>query len=224
MTPGLSELEAVARLALSFVLGAALGLEREAHDRPAGLRTFILVSVGSTLFMIVSKGLSGIFGAAYADPGRIAAQVVTGIGFLGAGTIIHEGAFIRGLTTAAGLWVVSAIGLAVGAGFYLVAAATTILALVSLTLLAQVERSHLVGTKGYGVVSLVSADRPGLLGRVGSALGERGVDIKDIKMVSREGGLVEIELRVKVPNREGLQDMMQALSSMEGVRKAEFAG
>ncbi len=221
---GLGDLEAVGRLALAFILGAALGLERETHDRPAGLRTFILVCTGSTLVMLVSISLRGLYPSTIGvDPGRIAAQVVTGIGFLGAGTIMHEGPFIRGLTTAAGLWVVAAIGLAAGAGFYVEAVATTAMALISLTVLARVERSY-IGAKGYSLVTVVTADQPGQLGRVASALGERGVDIKDIRMVPREQGLVEIELRVRVPHREGFQQAMQTLSALPGVKSAEYSG
>jgi putative Mg2+ transporter-C (MgtC) family protein len=221
---GLTELEAVIRLGLSFLLGAVLGLERETHDRPAGLRTFILVCVGSALVMIVSIGLRDLYaGASGVDPGRIAAQVVTGIGFLGAGTIMHEGPIIRGLTTAAGLWVVSAIGLAVGAGFYLIAATTTALGLTTFVLLARVERSY-IGGKGYGLVSVITADEPGQLGKVTSILGERGIDIKDIRLTPREGGLVELELRVKSPHKEALSQAMQAVLVLPSVRSAEYAG
>lgn len=223
MGGGLSEAEALVRLVLAFFLGAFLGLERETHDRPAGLRTFILVAVGSTLIMVVSLSLRDLYPAnVAADPGRIAAQVVTGIGFLGAGTIIHEGPFIRGLTTAAGLWVVSAIGLAVGAGFYVAAAATTVLALVSLTILARVERSY-IGAKGYGSLIVVTADQPGQLGRIASALGERGIDIKDIRMTPREEGVVEIRLQVRAPQKDAFQQAMQSLAALPGVRSAEYA-
>lgn len=215
--------EALLRLALSFLLGAVLGLERETHDRPAGLRTFILVSTGSTLLMIVSIGLRDLYpGSAGVDPGRIAAQVVTGIGFLGAGTIIHEGHIIRGLTTAAGLWVVSAIGLAVGAGFYLTAAVTTALALLALTLLARVERSY-IGAKGYAQLKVVMADQPGQLGRVGSALGELGIDIRDVRLAHRDGGLVEVELRVRPAGRDSLRQAVEALLGLPGVRSAEYS-
>ncbi|RJQ11287.1 MAG: MgtC/SapB family protein [Bacillota bacterium] len=219
-----SEFETILRLALAFVLGAVLGFERETHDRPAGLRTFILVAVGSTLIMVVSISLRDLYaGAEGVDPGRIAAQVVTGIGFLGAGTIIHEGPFIKGLTTAAGLWVVAAIGLAVGSGFYLAAVATTVLSLISLTLLARVERYY-IGAKGYGLLTVVTDDTPGQLGRVASALGEKGVNIKDIRMSPVGEATVEIELRVKAPSRDALQQSVGLLMSVKGVHRAEYAG
>ncbi|HCW51439.1 MAG TPA: methyltransferase [Clostridiales bacterium] len=223
MPGGFSEFEMVLRLVFSLLLGAVVGLERETHDRPAGLRTFILVSVGSTLIMIVSMNIRYLFpGGAGVDPGRIAAQVVTGIGFLGAGTILHEGASIRGLTTAAGLWVVAAIGLAVGAGFYLAAGVTTALALITLSLLSHVERSY-IGGKGDAVVTIVTVDQPGQLGRIGSVLGDSGINIKDIKLSPKEKDLVEVVLKVKAPNREALAKALQALAGLSGVRSAEYS-
>jgi putative Mg2+ transporter-C (MgtC) family protein len=121
--------EALLRLALAGVLGGLIGLERELREREAGLRTHLLVSVGAALFTIV--GAYG-FGSARVDPTRIAAQIVTGIGFLGAGAIIRQGFSVRGLTTAATLWVVAAVGLASGAGYYSGAVITTALVLVAL--------------------------------------------------------------------------------------------
>ena len=135
--PTLDSWEVLLRLALAAVLGAAIGLERELREREAGLRTHLLVSLGSALFTIVSaygfhSFLASGASVVRADPTRIAAQIVTGIGFLGAGAIIRQGLSVRGLTTAATLWVVAAIGLASGAGYYSAAVATTVLVIVSL--------------------------------------------------------------------------------------------
>src|SRR5437868_9672449 len=135
--PALSWEEVLARVALAAALGGVLGLERELRDREAGLRTHMLVSVGSALFTIVSAYgfhdfLTSGQGVIRADPTRIAAQIVTGIGFLGAGAIIRQGLSIRGLTTAATLWVVAAVGLAAGAGYYSGAVITTALVLFAL--------------------------------------------------------------------------------------------
>jgi putative Mg2+ transporter-C (MgtC) family protein len=117
-------------LCVALALGAIIGMERELSDKAAGLRTNILICMGSCLFMIVSKNFTGILNA---DPTRIAAQIVTGIGFIGAGAIMHQGEQVSGLTTAATIWVVSAIGMAVGVGDYSIGAATTVM-----TLLVQV--------------------------------------------------------------------------------------
>jgi putative Mg2+ transporter-C (MgtC) family protein len=135
--PALSGWEALLRLAVAGGLGAAVGFERELRDREAGIRTHLLVSLGSALFTIVSafgfhEFLTNGGSIVRADPTRIAAQIVTGIGFLGAGAIIREGLSVRGLTTAATLWVVAAIGMASGAGYYGPAVATTALTIFAL--------------------------------------------------------------------------------------------
>ncbi len=106
------------KLAVATLLGGILGLEREIHGRPAGLRTHLLVSLGAAAFMVMSPLVASMSKDFQGDPGRIAAQIVTGIGFLGAGAIVKEGINIRGLTTAACLWVAAAIGMASGAGLY----------------------------------------------------------------------------------------------------------
>ena len=140
----LSGTEIIIRLALASLFGALIGLERERKDWSAGLRTHMMVCVGSCLIMIVSAfGFTDILGTANVtlDPSRIAAQVVSGIGFIGAGAIlfIKQGT-IRGLTTASGLWTVAAIGLATGGGMYFAASATTIIALIILWALQPLER------------------------------------------------------------------------------------
>jgi len=114
------------KLLLSVFLGGAIGLEREISDKAAGLRTNILICLGACLFMMVSRGFTGL---PVADPTRIAAQIVSGIGFLGAGAIMHEGDRVTGLTTAATIWVVAAIGMAIGGGWYSLAGAVTVFVL-----------------------------------------------------------------------------------------------
>jgi putative Mg2+ transporter-C (MgtC) family protein len=135
--PELHFAEILLRVVLAGVLGGAIGVEREIREREAGLRTHLLVAVGAALFTLVSAygwhdfHFSNASGITY-DPTRIAAQVVTGIGFLGAGAIIRQGLSVRGLTTAASLWVVAAIGIAAGAGYYSAAVITTVVVLFSL--------------------------------------------------------------------------------------------
>ena len=137
MVPDLTFQEELLRILVAAGLGAAVGIERELREHEAGLRTHMLVAVGSALFTLVSAYGFGEFFAQGArpipvDPTRIAAQIVTGIGFLGAGAIIRQGANVRGLTTAATLWAVAAIGLAAGAGFYGGAVATTVVVIIAL--------------------------------------------------------------------------------------------
>lgn len=139
MIPDLSfetELNLALRMTVGLVLGAIIGFERELHRQPAGFRTHSLVSLGAALFTIVSAyGFSGPM----VDPTRIAAQIVSGIGFIGAGTILQYRGHIRGLTTAASLWSVAAIGTAAGAGLFVLAIMGTVLILVILSLLDRVE-------------------------------------------------------------------------------------
>ncbi len=138
------QLELAARILVAAVLGAAIGMERERHDHPAGMRTHLLVSVGAATFTVLSLEA---FSAPGADPGRIAAQVVTGIGFLGAGAILKSGASVRGLTTAASLWTVAAVGMAAGAAAWGVAVAATIIVIVSLWPLHAIERRFFPASK-----------------------------------------------------------------------------
>lgn len=132
------EWEFIGRLLLAGVLGAVIGLDREYRAKEAGFRTHFLVSLGSALFMIVSQyGFAGVLGkeGVGLDPSRVAAQIVSGIGFLGAGTIIFQKQFVRGLTTAAGMWATAGIGMAVGGGMYILGAAATVLTLAGMELL-----------------------------------------------------------------------------------------
>jgi putative Mg2+ transporter-C (MgtC) family protein len=136
--------EIVLRLGLASVLGGLVGLERDIHGRAAGLRTHLLVSLGSAVFMLLSIFVASTArGDRFAsDPGRIAAQIIAGIGFLGAGVIIKERATVRGLTTSACLWMVAAVGMAAGAGYALVAGITTAFALVGLIVLKAFEKLY----------------------------------------------------------------------------------
>ena len=139
LTPELGfnlEFELMGRMALGLVLGAMIGFERELHRQPAGFRTHSLVAVGSALFTIISA--YGFAGSAV-DPTRIAAQIVSGIGFIGAGTILQHRGSVRGLTTAASLWSVAAVGMAAGAGLLAIAMVGTLLILVVLSVLDRVE-------------------------------------------------------------------------------------
>ena len=142
----LSDNVMIMRLSLSFLVGGLIGLERQMHRRPAGLRTHILVCIGSCLIMLTSLYVFDIYKAvANLDPSRIASGVITGIGFLGAGAIIREREKedVKGLTTAASLWVVAGLGLAIGCGLYSASLFTTALALVALFFLARIERKAL---------------------------------------------------------------------------------
>jgi putative Mg2+ transporter-C (MgtC) family protein len=161
---------------VAVILTAMIGYEREYHGHSAGLRTHILVGLASALVMVVSiYGFGDINDAR--DPARLAAQVVSGIGFLGAGTIIQTGTDIKGLTTATTLWLVMAIGLASGAGQFLIATFTTVIALLALTALRKVEK--MANNRAPKIIMLVPTDMP-ILKHVHTTTMHLGVSIKDI--------------------------------------------
>jgi putative Mg2+ transporter-C (MgtC) family protein len=130
---------AAVRLLISFLAGTLIGIEREMHNQPAGLRTHILISIGSTLVMLISIYIPQTFHNS-GDPGRIAAQVVSGIGFLGAGAILKFGADIKGLTTAASIWAMAAVGMAIGAGMFRVSLISIAVILFALTVMNLIEK------------------------------------------------------------------------------------
>ncbi|HED24923.1 MAG TPA: MgtC/SapB family protein [Firmicutes bacterium] len=216
--------EIALRLLLAVILGGAIGFERESHNRPAGFRTHILVCAGSTLLMLVSAyGFTGQLGEGFiSDPGRIAAGVVTGIGFLGAGTIIQQRGSVRGLTTAATIWVVSGVGLAVGVGFYLGAILTTFFVMLSLLFLRRFERSYFKKRRLKRLL-VRAVDQPGLLGRIGSALGDLKVNIRKSELGEPEnvgkgdGEEINIELLVEAPLDINLQELFQRLYELDGI-------
>lgn len=134
-----TELEIILRLILAAFLGGILGIEREYVGKPAGMRTYALVTLGATLFTVISNyGFSN----GVVDPSRVAAQIVTGIGFLGAGIIIFRGMKVEGLTTASGLWVAAAIGMAIGVGMYIVAVAATFLGVIVIVGMRRFDIEH----------------------------------------------------------------------------------
>jgi putative Mg2+ transporter-C (MgtC) family protein len=143
ISPDVNLVGAIVKLLLSMALGAVIGMERRRKGQIAGLRTFALISMGATLAMLISIYIPQEYlGLKNGDPGRIAAQVVSGVGFLGAGAIIQMKASVRGLTTAAGIWMTACIGLAVGAGMYLISIIATLLIIFILVNIERIEQRH----------------------------------------------------------------------------------
>ena len=212
-----AELVEVVRLSVAAFLGGVVGLERQQRHKSAGLRTHILVSLGSCLIMLISYKLyAGVQGLTNADPARLAAQVVSGIGFLGAGTIMKEGLTIKGLTTAASLWVVAGVGLAVGAGYYVGAVATTVLAVRALTFLPRFERLYGCGPSQVAI-AVRSVDKPGQIGRIGSYLGTKNVAICDIKIDEISKNDIYVSVIVDVTDRRIIPDIVEGLKGIDGV-------
>jgi putative Mg2+ transporter-C (MgtC) family protein len=196
------ETQMIIRLVMACALGALVGLERESGDRPAGFRTHTLVCMGSCLFMLVS--IYGFGEGSMRDPARLAAQVVSGIGFLGAGTILHEGANVKGLTTAASIWMISAIGLAVGAGLYVIGAFATLLMLGTLVVLARWGRIvNFTRRSGLYLVTIKAQDRPGNIEEITAHLRVDGIKIKSAN-VTRDlmNEAVALRVQVRVENKK----------------------
>ena len=218
--PSLSWPEVLLRLALAAALGGAIGFERELREREAGLRTHTLVSVGSALFTIAGAyGFRDFHGSF--DPTRVAAQIVTGIGFLGAGAIIRQGLSVRGLTTAATLWVVAAIGLTCGAGYYAAAVITTALVLLSLWPLRIVAYRVMTRFRPETdrlVAQLPSGESPGPLIAELEGLGARLQSLEISHEADRRTVLVDVTL----PPRADAPGIVAKLSDVEGVLEVRW--
>lgn len=218
----ISEWEVILRLLLSAFFGGLIGVEREINNRPAGLRTHVLVALGACLIMMISMyGFNG-----YGDPARLAAQVVSGIGFLGAGTILNKGNSIRGLTTAASLWVCGGIGLAVGNGYYVGAIATAVIVLFTLITLGLLENRFFKNK--YRVLIIQCEEKPGKIGEIGQTFGKYNISIKDIKIINDGGvedglGSIEIHFAVKIPRNFLRGQFYEDLLKIPGIDWATWA-
>jgi putative Mg2+ transporter-C (MgtC) family protein len=203
------------KLIVAVILGGAVGWERETLDRPAGFRTHVLVCVGSAVYMIISES----FTIAKADPGRIAAQVASGMGFLGAGTILRHGSVVRGLTTAASLWTVAAIGLCIGRGgvYLAVGALAAVVVLLTLTLLGRVER-FLVSKRQYRLALIRAPQVRRFLPQIKGIFDEVAARIQSVEVVpSVEEGLQDMRVTVRLPPGVTTEDVTLKLMSVDGL-------
>ena len=218
--------EFLGRLVLAAVLGGVVGLEREVHGRPAGIRTYLILSLGTALLMVLSEYLlvasQGRYPGLQGDPGRIAGQAITGIGFLGAGVIIRYKDTIRGLTTAACVWLVCSVGLAVGAGFYVVGVAVTFMTVLALIGLKALERH--MKKDWFEELKVSSADLPGQVARMEDLIVQRGFEVISLGL-QRDAEKKELQATFQVrvraiqPEREILQDLL----GIEGVKAVNLA-
>ena len=216
------QLDLSVRLIVAAALGLAVGFEREIHGHPAGLRTHMLVASGSALFTVLSAyGFRDVAGVAPAtaapiDPTRIAAQIVSGIGFLGAGAILKDGIVIRGLTTAASLWATSAVGMAAGAGEYMIAAVATGTILVSLwPINALAERLH--GTAVAEVQLRLSMERLEALGEVTGILVGHRLEIGQISTQRLGKASYRADLAIRGRTPSVVTSAIGAIDELEGV-------
>ncbi len=220
----ISEMHILLRLLLALLLGGLVGFEREQSNHAAGLRTNILVCLGSCLLMLLSMyGFSAFVDEpnVRVDPARLAAAVITGIGFLGAGTILFTGKSITGLTTAASLWVVSAIGLAVGAGFYFASATATIMVLVTLWAFNKLEKRY-ISTKREHLLKIKANDLSQALLDINGLLTEHKIVIRKILLEEcegeGEGDQIMLQVYITLPKSEALLMLLDKIKHLEGVR------
>jgi len=228
----ISEWQILLRLLSAAVLGGLVGLERERSQHAAGLRTHIMVCLGSCLMMLLS-----IYGFALfvnelnvrVDPARLAAAVITGIGFLGAGTILQTGRSVTGLTTAASVWVTAAIGLGVGAGFYFAAAVSTLLVLFVLWALNKLERK-LFRRKSERLIVVRVDDRPGLMQKLRETVEQSGGDLRKMRFQDEDDAdapeklgpnqlAVYLHVRLK---RSAEAELLDGLRGLDGVHAASM--
>ncbi|WP_010245297.1 MgtC/SapB family protein [Acetivibrio cellulolyticus] len=208
------------RLLLACILGGLIGYERESMNRPAGFRTHILVCLGAALVMLTSqfifekyKGITNI------DPARLGAQVISGIGFLGAGTIIREGMSVRGLTTAASLWAVSCVGIAAGIGFYEGAIIAALVIYLTLIVLKKLEISF-AKKRQLNILYVKTHNIPGQLGNIGCLFGKHDITIKNIEFLnSDDDNDALIKFLVKLPGNVKKEDIIGELQLIEGISK-----
>ncbi|MDR2134282.1 MAG: MgtC/SapB family protein [Treponema sp.] len=221
----LTEMTMIARLGISFVAGAVIGFERSSRRQVAGLRTHILICLGATLLMLLSIWLPRKFSLPdRGDPGRIAAQVVSGIGFLGAGAMIRLGNNVKGLTTAASLWLVAAVGLAVGAGMYVAAAATEILTLVTLILLSMLEK-RLFPSERNKLLELYykhdSSPDTGAALKIINGFGIRSQSM-DVNQETGKGKGSRLRFLVSIPVSTDISKLAKALKTAGKVARVEI--
>jgi len=225
---GSFELSILIKLLLAALAGGLVGLEREKHGRPAGMRTNLLVSVGACTIMILSEafylkyGMIGGDTTLRLDPSRTAAQIVTGIGFLGAGVIIKEGVTVRGLTTAASLWVMAGLGMAFGMGFFSLGAISTTLVLLSLIFLRKLD--PMIKKDRYLTLSVTGTKRDSLYDDLMQVVKDMGLKASDI---SSQVDLVENETFIKMvvtqQQRRIGQNLVAAVEKLEGIKKIFYS-
>ena len=225
---GSYELSILIKLLLAALAGGLVGLEREKHGRPAGMRTNLLVSLGACTIMIISEAFYlkyGMYGGETTlrlDPSRTAAQIVTGIGFLGAGVIIKEGITVRGLTTAASLWLVAGLGMAFGMGFFSLGVISTVLVIISLIFLRKLD--PVIKKDRYLTLSVTGRRRDNLFDELMELVKEMGLKASDI---SSQVDLLENEIFIKMvltrqQKRVG-QELAAAVEKLEGIKKIFYS-
>ncbi len=211
------------RLIFAALLSGAIGFEREFHGRAAGFRTHILLCVGSTLIMLTSMHIFDLYASKISiDPARIAAGVITGIGFLGAGTIMHSKSAVRGLTTAASLWVVAGIGLAVGSGFYFGSTVTTVLTMITLMFFSRLEHT-MIRKDWYKTIVIETKEGIDQLKAIRGLIEERKSEITDFEVDRSKDGLnMMLKIGLKLYQIRTADQLIDDLMHLDGVKHVKW--
>lgn len=214
--------EILIRLGLACLLGGLIGMERERNRHPAGLRTHILVCIGATLVMLCNIFIFEMYkGVSNLDPARLGAQVISGIGFLGAGTIIKEGVSIRGLTTAASLWAVACLGIAVGLGFYAGAILTTSFILIILIIFSKFEYLF-YGKSGKTLIVLKAVNSEGQVKIISNKLKEFEMFYRNISVEPAEDNLITVRIKVVISKNISNMKLIEELYRLEGIKYVQI--
>ncbi|MCL2008098.1 MAG: MgtC/SapB family protein [Treponema sp.] len=219
----LTEIDMIIRLCLGFIAGAIIGFERSSRRQVAGLRTHILISTGATLLMLLSIYVpQQINPERMGDPGRIAAQVVSGMGFLGAGAIIRLGNSIRGLTTAASLWFIAAVGLVIGAGMFTVAGTAVGLGLITLLFLHKIER-RIFPTLRFKLLEIFYKDNNSSTKGALEIIRSSGIEVQtmDVDQGSKERG-TKLRLLVRVSGKIDIAEVARSIKASGQVKRVEI--
>lgn len=224
---GSYELSVLIKLLLAALAGGIIGFEREMHGRPAGLRTHLLVTVGSCLMMIISEAFHlkyidfGVDSAVRLDPSRTAAQIIAGIGFLGAGVILKEGVNVRGLTTAASLWVAAGLGMAFGMGLFGAGAITALLAFFSLFFLKKLE--PIIKKDRYLFLTIVADNEKDIYPELERIFQEQKLRISDVSSsLDLEAGSTGYDFILTQHRRRMGRELTAIIAALPGVKKISF--
>ena len=216
----ISEVEIILRVLLGAVLGAVIGFERERDNQPAGLRTHMILVIGATLAIVLSVNLGYLFArpGTPADPARLAAQVISGIGFLGAGAILRYGFNVKGLTTATSLWTMAIVGMAVGAGYYLIGIVTTALMLVVLGLLNIIE-NRFVRTSVTRFITIQASYQQGVVKEIREDVHEFADELVSFSIQKHvKNNRIRIQIVARISRDQELEELVEAISDVKGVR------
>lgn len=216
----ISEVQIILRILLGALLGAVIGFERERDNQPAGLRTHMILVVGATLAMVLSINLGYLYArpGTPADPARLAAQVISGIGFLGAGAILRYGYNVKGLTTATSLWTMAIVGMAVGAGYYLIGVVTTAIMLVVLGLLNIIE-NRWVRTSVSRFISIQASYNKGVVKNIRQLVNEFSDDLVSFNIQKHvKDKRIRIQVVAHISRDQDLEELVDAISDIDGVR------